>query len=237
MADIKKPKVGRREAYQYIRGQIIHLDFPPGTALSENELGATLGVSRTPVREALLLLAEESLVEIVPQVGTFVSRVDPKQVSEAQFLREAVELSSLRSIEFPLDPGRVADLQENLAAQAKVTHDFRTFFDLDEAFHRGLMGLAGHEQSWSNVAAAKGHLDRARRLGIEQQKSIDRFAQEHREVLAAILAEDLPRAEELLRSHVRVIFDDIEAVAAASPDLFVTDKNLRPVRRSVIVWE
>lgn len=226
-------RVGRREAYEFLRSGIVRLDRPPGSALSENEAGAALGVSRTPVREALLLLAEEGLVEVVPQVGTFVSRVDPARVTEAQFLREAVELASVRSLEPPFDPDAIAALHANLAEQDRVAEDLDRFFELDEQFHRGLMALAGHEASWSTVAAAKGHLDRARRLGIKQESTARRFAQEHRAILTALETEDLPAAEELLRRHVRVIFEDIQALQQFSPDLFVTNAGARrPARPS-----
>ncbi|MHB1064396.1 MAG: GntR family transcriptional regulator [Georgenia sp.] len=230
-------RVGRREAYDFLRSRIIRLELPPGTAVSENEVGATLGVSRTPVREALLLLAQERLVEVIPQVGTFVSRVDPRRVHEAQFLREAVELASLRSLRSPLDPVVLAALQSNLDAQEHVTDSLGTFFELDEDFHRGLMALADHEASWETVVAAKGHLDRARLLGYKQQASTRRFVDEHRAILDALVAGNLEGAQDLLRNHVRVIFEDIQSVERTSPELFVSDPNARPVRKSVIVWE
>lgn len=233
----QRAKVGRREAYEFLRSRIVRLELPPGSAISENEAGAALGVSRTPVREAMMLLAEEGLLEVVPQVGTFVSRVDHRRVREAQFLREAVELASLRSIEGPLDEQLLAALRTNLEQQDAVAEDLEAFFELDEAFHRGLMALAGHESSWATVAAAKTHLDRARRLGIKQQDSSERFIAEHRAIFAALTTSDMAAAEDLLRAHVRVIFEHIEAVHAEHPELFVGDPDARPVRRSVVVWE
>jgi DNA-binding GntR family transcriptional regulator len=61
--------------HEILRQRIIELDFAPGEPLSESDLAGKLGVSRTPVRESLILLAEEGLVDVVPQVGTFVSRI------------------------------------------------------------------------------------------------------------------------------------------------------------------
>lgn len=225
----------RHRAYEHLRTRILRLALPPGVTISENELAAELGMSRTPVREAIMLLTDEGLVEVLPQVGTFVSRVDPDRVAEAQFLREAVELASLQTLGYPL--GDLSALEENLAAQDAADDDIDRFFALDEDFHRGLMALAGHEASWATVAAAKGHLDRARRLGIEQPGSTARFAAEHRAVFDAIIIGDLDRATELLRRHLRVVFDDILTLQRESPELFVTDPDARPVRRSVLVWE
>ena len=225
----------RQRAYDHLRTRILRLALPPGAAISEKELAADLGMSRTPVREAIMLLTDEGLVEVLPQVGTFVSRVDPERVVEAQFLREAVELASLQTLAYPL--GDLGALEANLDAQDAAGDDIGRFFALDEDFHRGLMALAGHEASWTTVAAAKGHLDRARRLGIEQPGSTARFAADHRAVFDAILTGNLDRATELLRRHLRVVFDDILTLQRESPELFVTDPAARPVRRSVLVWE
>lgn len=231
-----RARPGMRVAYEHIRSRIVSLDLAPGTAISENELAGELGVSRTPVREALLLLAEERLVEIYPKVGTFVARVDRAQVAEAQFVREAIELASLGSLTPPADADQLAALQDNLEQQRGTT-SFGDFIRLDDAFHLGLMVLAGHGQSWGTVVAAKGHLDRARMLGLTNHPSLADRAAEHQRVLDSVIAGDLGRAQDLLRAHLRIVFDDITAVEQAFPELFVHDPRARPVRRSIAVWE
>lgn len=239
MATTARPhraRPGMRTAYQHIRARIVSLDLAPGTAVSENEFANELGVSRTPVREALLLLAEERLVQIFPKVGTFVSRVDRAQVAEAQFVREAIELASLGSVPLPADAARIAALQENLDRQ-RATTNFADYLVLDDAFHRGLMGLAGHGQSWTTVVAAKGHLDRARMLGLSSHPSLADRTAEHQQILDAVDAGDLALAQDLLRSHLRIVFDDIVEVERANPELFAIDPEARPVRRSIAVWE
>lgn len=232
-----RPRGNRHKAYEHLRSGIIRLDFPPGTTLSENEHSAALGMSRTPVREALMLLAEEGLVDVVPQVGTFVTRVDPARVAEAQFLREAVELASLRTLATPLDADLLGRLRENLVEQEGAGDDVARFFELDDAFHEGLMALAGHAATWAIVAAAKGHLDRARRLGVEDPGAIRARIAEHRAVLDAVVAGDLELGVDKLRHHLRVVFEDIRTIERESPQLFLTDPEARPVRRSVLVWE
>src|ERR671938_1085574 len=81
----------RAQVYAALRDAIIRAELAPGRQLSENELAAWLGVSRTPVREALVRLRDERLVAIVPQLGTYVSRISPQAVSDAHFIREALE--------------------------------------------------------------------------------------------------------------------------------------------------
>ncbi|MGO4425243.1 GntR family transcriptional regulator, partial [Streptomyces sp. MCAF7] len=159
MAQSNRRRTSRRAIYLKLRHMVLTLELAPGAALSENELATSLGVSRTPVRESLIMLAQEGLVQVFPKIGSFVSRVDPAQVADAQFLREAVELASLDDLPPRLDPAVVEELRDNLKRQQRADLGLEEFFELDEAFHQGLMRLSGHGNVWSTVAAAKGHLD------------------------------------------------------------------------------
>lgn len=227
----------RRKVYRLVREKIIALELLPGSAISENDLARTVGVSRTPIREALLLLTEEKLVEVFPKVGTFVSRVDPRHVAEAHFLREAVEIASIRTLVPPYDAPSLDALRANLAKQREVSGDSVRFFELDEDFHRGMMALAGHEDSWSTVVAAKGHLDRARMLGMQQVPKHEQFIEEHHRIFEAIVAGNLAGAEELLSAHLGVVFSDLERIRESSPELFVGGDGGRPMRKPVHLWE
>lgn len=230
-------QTNRRDIYLKLRQMVLTLELAPGAALSENELAAALGVSRTPVRESLIMLAQEGLVLVFPKIGSFVSRVDPAQVADAQFLREAVELASLDALPAGLDPEVVAELRGNLAAQRREGLDLEDFFALDEAFHQGLMKLSGHANVWTTVAAAKGHLDRARRLGLHENVSPAVFADQHHEIFDAIVGGDIALARTAMRTHLRAVFSDIERIRAHSPELFATGPSSVPVRRNVVVWE
>ncbi|WP_267715989.1 GntR family transcriptional regulator [Streptomyces sp. CoH17] len=237
MAQSNGRRTSRRDIYLKLRQMVLTLELAPGAALSENELAASLGVSRTPVRESLILLAQEGLVQVFPKIGSFVSRVDAAQVADAQFLREAVELASLEDLPEQLDTETVEELSSNLECQRRTGLDREEFFALDEAFHRDLMRLSGHGNAWTTVAAAKGHLDRARRLGLHGHESPTVFADQHHEIFAAITAGDIPGARSRMRDHLRAVFDDIERIRSDSPELFASGPAKVPVRRSVVVWE
>ncbi|ANB09833.1 GntR family transcriptional regulator [Streptomyces ambofaciens] len=230
-------RTNRRDIYLKLRQMVLTLELAPGAALSENELAASMGVSRTPVRESLILLAQEGLVQVFPKIGSFVSRVDPARVADAQFLREAVELGSLDALPAELDPAVVGELRDNLVRQGRKDLDLEEFFGLDEAFHQGLMRLSGHGNVWTTVAAAKGHLDRARRLGLHENVSPAVFVAQHREIFDAVTEGDVPLARTAMRTHLRAVFDDIERIRAHSPELFATDAATVPVRRNIVVWE
>ncbi|MGP3988430.1 GntR family transcriptional regulator [Streptomyces sp. 3N207] len=237
MADSNRRPTSRRSLYNQLRRMVLTLELAPGAAISENELAAALGVSRTPVRESLIMLAQDGLVQIFPKIGSFVSRVDPAQVADAQFLREAVELAALEDLPDELDTGVVTELRENLEHQRGPGLELEEFFALDEAFHQGLLRLSGHANAWTTVAAAKGHLDRARRLGLYEHASSAEFAAQHAEIFEAVLSGDADSARTAMRTHLRAVFSDIERIRAHSPHLFATDPTAVPVRRSVAVWE
>ncbi|TDC89773.1 GntR family transcriptional regulator [Saccharopolyspora aridisoli] len=231
-----RKRSNRRVIYETLRRKVLTLELEPGEALSEKDLAADLGVSRTPVREGLILLAEEGLVQVFPQIGSFVSRVDPQRVADAQFLREAVELTALEDMPADLDAELLAELDDNLARQRSSEIDVEEFFALDEEFHRGLLRLSGHERSWPTVVSAKGHLDRARRLGLESSPP-QVYADQHVDILDAIRAHDLNRARATMRTHLRAVFADIEHLRNRKPDLFASEDDATPVRKSVIVWQ
>jgi GntR family transcriptional regulator, rspAB operon transcriptional repressor len=223
----------RDQTLETLRRRIISLDLPPGEPLSENELAQEMGVSRTPVRESLILLREEGLVQVFPQIGSFVSLVDLGRVAQAQFVREAIECASLT--DFTADAAGMAGLREILASQrsAEAEGNIEEFFRLDEDFHRELLRLAGHESAWTAVNSAKAHLDRARRLSLIDTRPVSTLIAQHTAVVDALEAKNLADADSSLRLHLRGVFDDVKRIQASSPDLFSDGSARRPVRRNV----
>lgn len=219
-------------AYGRIRDSVITGTFAPGTLLSENELAAELGLSRQPVREALLLIAQEGLVEVRPQSGTYVTRIDPERVREAQFIREAIELASLAACPQPSE-GDERMLRELIQVQ-RTARDRDDFYPLDELFHRALLGLAGHGNAWSTVSSAKAHLDRARYVGMSATRGVQDYVDDHERVVDALVAGDARTAAVALRQHLRFVFDDLEAIRTRNPELFDSTQSSRtgrPARR------
>lgn len=223
----------RDQTLEALRRRIISLDLPPGEPLSENELAQEMGVSRTPVRESLILLREEGLVQVFPQIGSFVSLVDLSRVAEAQFVREAIECASLH--DFSAEAAGISGLRDILASQRDVEAkgDIEEFFRLDEDFHRELLRLAGHESAWTAVNSAKAHLDRARRLSLIDTRPVSTLIEQHTVVVDALEARNVAEADSSLRLHLRGVFEDVKRIQASSPDLFSDGTARRPVRRNV----
>lgn len=232
MASTRANKSGsaRKTAFKTLRRKIINMEYLPGAPLSENELAREMGVSRTPVREALILLSDIGLVNVYPKRGTFVAHLDPKDVIDAQFLREAVELHSLASLELPADAEIIAQIDENLTQQrAAIEVGPNEFFQLDEEFHVLLLELSGHARLWEIVSDYKTHLDRARILGLQTKPALRGFYEDHVSIAEEIKAGDLARAQTKLQSHLRVILDDLEAAQNSYSSIFVFSSAPRAV--------
>jgi DNA-binding GntR family transcriptional regulator len=212
----------RDQVYLALREAIVAAELEPGRQLSENELAERLGVSRTPVREALVRLRDERLIAIVPQLGTFVTLISPQAVADANFVREALECSAIRLATERIDDVQLHELQVNLAAQDRaVQDDDPTAFDaLDETLHRLLCEASGHDIAWSLARRANGHLDRIRRLSLPQPEYLGEMHADHREVVAAVAEGDADRAESALRHHLRMVLSQVPHIQAAHPDYF-----------------
>jgi GntR family transcriptional regulator, rspAB operon transcriptional repressor len=215
----------RQRAYGALRAAIVAGDLRPGTRLSENELADALGVSRTPVREALLRLREDQLVEVVPQLGTFVTPISVRAVKDAQFLREAVECAAIRLAAERAQPADVAALRLLLTRQeaARDDDDFDAWFDLDEEFHHMLCDLSGRPIAWAIGQRANGHLARVRRLSLPMPSYLAEMVDEHRRVVDAVESGDPDLAEAALRHHLRMVLSGVRRIRAEQPELFSED--------------
>lgn len=208
----------RERIYLTLREAITTAELAPGRRLSENELAGQLGVSRTPIREALALLREERLVTIVPQLGTFVTRISPAAIADAAFVREALECAAVRVAAERIESAALAELQANLAAQASADAD--RFHALDDDFHRRLCGASGHPVAWELAQRANGQLDRLRRLSLPEPGYRLAMVEEHHAVLAAVAELDPGRAERTLRHHLRMVPSLLGALRERYPDYF-----------------
>jgi DNA-binding GntR family transcriptional regulator len=209
-------------AYAALRTAIVTAQLAPGRQLSENELAGLIGVSRTPVREALLRLRDERLVEVVPQLGTFVTFIDDDAVADAHFVREALEVNALRHASSEPDPSALLALRGNLDAQerAAAAGDDDAFARLDDELHHLLCDLSGRAVAWRLSERARGQLDRVRRLSLPDAAYRRQMLAEHRSVVAAVAAGDADLAERELRHHLRMVLSSLPDIRRAHPEYF-----------------
>ncbi|TCO55892.1 DNA-binding GntR family transcriptional regulator [Actinocrispum wychmicini] len=218
--------------FDILRAAIISLELAPGRALSENELATRYGVSRTPIRSALIRLADEGLVEIVPQLGTFVARIDVREVREAQFVREALERASLRHAVRRATEADHLGLQRLLAEQreAAAVGDLRRWFRLDEDLHRTLLEVAGHPRTWAVVQSVKVHMDRVRMLSLPEPAVLDDLLSQHVAIVDAVVRGRPAEADTVMAKHLRRVLDHLDGFAVRFPDYFAEEDD-SPIRR------
>lgn len=212
----------RVQVYVALRDAIVRGKLAPGQRLSENTLAAEMGVSRTPIREGLSLLREERLVETVPQLGSFVARVDPSAIADAQFVREALECAAIRLAAQAAGEADIAELEENLRGQERALEqtDQDAFYLLDNGFHRALCDLSGHPTVWTVSERAKVHLNRVRRLSLGRPDYLAEMVAEHRQVIDAVASHDPDRAEAHLRAHLRTVLREVPRMREEHPEYF-----------------
>ena len=216
------PKPVAQRIFQELRSAIVTMRLPPGQALSENDIATRMAVSRQPVREAFIKLSEIGLVRIRPQRGTFVVKISTKQVTDARFVREAVEVAVVRRACEALTEDTLAALRENLVLQRKAAMEDApaAFLALDEAFHRGLALGIDCEYAWTVVEEVKAQMDRVRYLSMPQATPFARLVEQHTAILDAVEAHDQVRAEAAVRRHLSEILTSLPLLERAHPDLF-----------------
>ena len=210
------------QVFEWLRASILSLQLAPGTALSRTELAERFELSQTPVRDALLQLAQEGLVDIFPQHATLVSRIDIPSATQAHFLRCAIELEVVRTLALaPADDTAV--LRAKLTAQidlqaALAIADTEEFIASDQAFHRLMYEAAGAPDLYELVRRRSGHLDRLRRLDLPSPGKAERVVRDHRAIMAALAARDPEAAQAAMRTHLSGTLGRIEDIRARHPD-------------------
>lgn len=215
-----------------LRADILMARLRPGEALSENQLALRLGVSRTPVREAIQRLVREGLVQVWPQRGSLVSLMSLQRIREALFVREAVECQVMRRLLSQDGPAHRWDgLAACLKQQARALRDedVQATLQADADFHRGLLELCGMEGVWPVVAQARDLHQRIRAIAVPELRSGRRAVSDHQAILEALKAGDVERAVRACADHVRHNEALAREVARLHPDYFAgeTDADQR----------
>jgi len=214
-----------RRTYLTLRAAIVELRVAPGAALRKEAICKDLGVSRSPVSEAMARLAAEGLVQIVPQAGSFVAPLSLSEIREGAFLREAIELAAIEHLAPCITDEQVQALRRTLAMQAALAEegDADGFYALDAQMHGMLLDFTGFRRLSGMADSAFVHVDRARRLILPQGRRVADTLEEHRAVLVALEARDPKAARAALRHHLRQLMRALTALAPDRADLFQTE--------------
>ena len=197
-------ETGKEYAYRVLKDNIMSLELKPGQYLSETELAGRLGVSRTPIREVLMKLREEHLIDVKPQIGTYVSLIDKNLIHEAFFMRFVLEKEVLKLACEDFPEKKLFELESNLASQkfafGKTNHEIE-FHHLDNEFHKIIFSGVKMEEVWNGILKISTHYNRIRLLSEFNAPNKSAFEQ-HEELYNIIRNKDSSSIETAAAEHL-----------------------------------
>lgn len=211
-----------QKVYQTLRQAILSLTYRPGEILRKPEICEELGVSRSPVSDAVARLASEGLVDVIPQAGTYVSRFSMEEIREGAFLREAIELQAIEAIAESITEDQLVQLRRNIIVQAALLADGDTagFYQTDSEMHDLIRNFTGFRKLSAVADTAWAHVNRARQLVLPVEGRLPATLEEHRAILAALEARNPIAARTAMRQHLRKLVTYLEPLERSHPELF-----------------
>jgi DNA-binding GntR family transcriptional regulator len=211
-----------QKVYASLKQAILSIAYRPGEILRKAEICAELGVSRSPVAEAVARLQAEALVDVVPQAGTFVARFSLAEIREGAFLREALELHAVEQVARTITPDQVAQLRRNLRFQEVLVADgdIAGFYRLDSEMHELILSFTGHRRLPGLAQTAWVHVNRARQLILPHPGRVGDTLREHAAIVAALEAGDAAAARAATHDHLGRLVTLIETLARETPEMF-----------------
>ncbi|MBU6497307.1 MAG: GntR family transcriptional regulator [Rhodospirillales bacterium] len=213
---------GAALVFDSLREEIISLRLAPGAVLSRSELQERFALSSTPIRDALMRLQEEGLVEVFPQHATRVAPIDLDSARHGQFLRRSVELEMVRGLALAPPPAVLDRLRRLIRQQTAFAElgEYEAFITADHAFHRTLYDASQVGELWDLVRRQGGHIDRLRRLNLPVEGKMRDIVRDHHAIVDAIAAGRPARAQDALRDHLSRSLDFVDSLRKAHPEYF-----------------
>ncbi|MFT9288450.1 GntR family transcriptional regulator [Liquorilactobacillus nagelii] len=211
------------QAYAEILKRIVNTEYQPGQRISEKELSQDLNIGRTPIREAILQLRQEGLINVIPQSGTYITKIDLQVAISARFIRESIETRIVKEAAALNDPAYIKNLNTIIANQKFFSHqkEFEKFFGEDEAFHREFYLMTNHQQVWEWLQTTNMQLNRFRMLSLKVKNlPWSNLIGEHKKILKAVETHDPEEAERLIANHLHLMLDQKDALLRTFPEYF-----------------
>ena len=209
------------QIFRALRAAIVMLQLPPGQALSETEIARQFRVSRQPVREAFIKLAEAGLVEIRPQRGTFVVPITRRDVMNARFIREAIEVAVVGELADRITPASSPKLRRLIAAQnARPPTMTGPSSSPSTSLPSHAGESAGHAHAWRMLESIKAQMDRVRYLSFSGASPLPHLIKQHVAIVEALSRRKGRAAEAAMRAICARFSHTLPAIAAENPELF-----------------
>ncbi|MEH0019371.1 MAG: GntR family transcriptional regulator [Desulfobacter sp.] len=214
LSRINKPEPLAKKALKALRSSILANDLTTGVVYNEKGLAADLGISRTPVREALLELSSKRLVRFLPQKGVIINTFSPKDVGDVFDVRTALEVYAIGKICGNGGPGDISGLDACLGAQkaAARQNDTAGFMDADREFHIKLMALAGNNYLMEMMHDIRDIMHLMGVRALEARERMARVIAEHEAILEAVGAGDASAASAAMADHLARSMDAVNQI-------------------------
>ena len=209
--------------YADLRQRIVGLELPPDTTLDRSELADHYQVSQSPVREAILRLEQDGLVQSFPQSRTMVTRIDVSRIREEHFLRVAVECEIVRRLAEDSPQATITKIKGLVRLQEALVNDVDQadlFKQLDEAFHEALYEGVGQINLHRHIVARSGHMARVRTLDLPKKGKMRAVLEGHLAIVEAMSAGDGLAAAAAMRKHLSGTIERLPALRAEKPEYF-----------------
>ncbi|NHN33421.1 GntR family transcriptional regulator [Paenibacillus agricola] len=212
----------RDYVYDTLKKNIMELRLEPGRLISEKDLVEMLEVSRTPIREALVKLSQEELIETTPQKGSMISLIDLQHVEESRFIRETLEAAIVREACMKLNKEQVLGLQNLISLQelCESEENYERLFELDEEFHKSIIIGCGRSRAWGLIQQVTTHYNRIRFLRLSTNHDWKIIMIQHHGIVRAIRDKNPDEAEKVLRDHLELVVIEKEELKQKYPKYF-----------------
>lgn len=209
--------------YDLLKKRIISLELYPGQRISEKEISESLEVSRTPVREAFIKLSREGLLYVLPQRGTYISQIDLKQVEEARFIRETLEIRVLQMAVENFPESQLEKLKSNLEQQIVCMDErqFSKYLELDEGFHKIIFEGCDKLQTWRFIDLVNTQYKRIRLLSFTVEDVIKNLIEQHTMIYEAIRDHDQEKAYKIITNHIQKLIVEQQDLRLKYPGYFM----------------
>lgn len=213
--------------YEEIKSQIINLDLLPGTKVKEEDLAKEFNISRTPIRGVISRLVKDSLLEVKPQKGTYVSKIDLSKINDYIYVRKSVEMQMISKICNVITDEQIKELEEILVKQHEIIQmepsiaKSKMFFHNDNLFHATMFKFASLEGVWKIIHTNAIPLNRARIMAnLRSNPQVEKIYEQHKQMVEYLKSKDEKGAINALEYHLDGGFDGIAALVDKYNDYF-----------------
>ncbi len=214
-------ETGKEYLYRVLKDNIMCLELKPGELISESDLAKKLNISRTPIREVLIKLKGEKLIEVKPQSGTYVALIDWKIINEAVFVRYNLEKEALKEACNNFSEEKLMELEKSLFAQKLIKNkpnNLLEFHNLDNEFHKLLFEGIEKGNVWEIISNISTHYNRMRLLA-EMKRDKSSLIEQHVEYLDIIKNKDMESIDELIFNHIKAPIKEWDKLIDENSDI------------------